>query len=189
MLEKVRHGLLVVDAPHALCQHAADVYRFDLVALHLLDVVRYRVRHDNLEKKSRLLILPATSNFRIAFQFNTMNLHLPVTTSYTCLINWRVFEQSRGFGRQQTVRRHHVDFVGATFLQQPGNGHERVDVVYHVVLKAETIQPVDVGQGRYSMSIIRCRAGKSSRTTTIAILPPTSPTTFMGGFSLAATAV
>lgn len=48
VLEEERHGLLVVDSTDRFREHRADIDRLDLVALHLLDLVRNRVCHDDL---------------------------------------------------------------------------------------------------------------------------------------------
>ena len=45
------HGLLVVDATYSLRQHDADVNSLDLVALHLLKVMRHSVGYNHLVKK------------------------------------------------------------------------------------------------------------------------------------------
>ncbi len=46
--EQVAHALLVVDPPDCLGEQDGDVDRFDLVALHLLQVVRDAVGHHHL---------------------------------------------------------------------------------------------------------------------------------------------
>ena len=53
VLEEVRHGLLVVDAPHGLRQHDTDVHRLNLMALHLLNVMWDCVGNDNLIKRKK----------------------------------------------------------------------------------------------------------------------------------------
>lgn len=47
VLEKVRHGFLILDASDRFRQHPADVDGLDLVTLHLLDLVWNRIRNDH----------------------------------------------------------------------------------------------------------------------------------------------
>lgn len=46
--EEVAHALVVVDATDGLSQEDADVHCLDLVTLHLLDLMGYRVGHNHL---------------------------------------------------------------------------------------------------------------------------------------------
>ena len=48
MLEKMRHGFLVVDASDGFREHHANINRLDLGALDLLNIVRNCVGHNNL---------------------------------------------------------------------------------------------------------------------------------------------
>lgn len=47
--EELAHGLVVVDATDSFAEHQRDVHRLDLVAAHLLHLVRYSVRHNHLQ--------------------------------------------------------------------------------------------------------------------------------------------
>lgn len=51
--KELGHGFSVVDSPNGLCQEHADVNGSDLAASLLVNVVHYRIGHQNLKQQER----------------------------------------------------------------------------------------------------------------------------------------
>lgn len=126
--EQVGHGLPVVDAADGLRQDQADVHRFDLWTLELLQLVGDGVGHHNLGGGGDVSQNGAELVDDAERTSGSAHAHL---------VDGRLLDEPGGLGGQEAMRCHDKDLVGPPLLQRLCCCHEAVHVIDDVVLPSK----------------------------------------------------